>query len=60
MNSGVQLGAGIGLVLVLTWFAGISDQTGYVAVAVIVALWFLWAINNNSRLSSFLSALHGG
>lgn len=60
MNSGLQLGAGIGLVLVMTWFAGISDQTGYVSVAVIFALWFLWAINNNSRLSSFLSALHGG
>jgi hypothetical protein len=42
---------------VLTWFAGISQDSGRAAVAIIVVFWILWFFNNQATLDSFRGKL---
>jgi hypothetical protein len=42
---------------VLAWFAGISQDSGRAAVAIIVLFWILWFFNNQAVLDSFKGKL---
>lgn len=46
----LQFVVGFVLIIVATWFADISDDTGNVAAALFALLWLLWLMNNASKL----------
>lgn len=46
----LQFVVGFVLVLIASWFANISDDTGNVVAALFALLWLLWLMNNGSRL----------
>ena len=48
----LQFTVGFVLILVASWFANISDDTGNVAAAFFALLWLLWLMNNASKLKA--------
>lgn len=46
----LQFTVGFVLIIVATWFANISDDTGNFAAGLFALLWLLWLMNNSSRL----------
>ena len=46
----LQFTVGVVLVLIASWFANISDDTGNVGVAFFALLWLLWLMNNSGKL----------
>lgn len=46
----LQFTVGFMLILIASWFANISDDTGNVAAAFFALLWLLWLMNNASKL----------
>lgn len=48
----LQFTVGVVLILVASWFANISDDTGNVAAAFFALLWLLWLMNNANKLRS--------
>lgn len=46
----LQFTVGVVLILVASWFANISDDTGNVGVAFFALLWLLWLMNNSGKL----------
>ncbi len=57
INSGLRLIVSLIAVLALVWFAGISQDTGRFAVAILLVLWILWGMNNASRIQTLASNL---
>ncbi len=55
----IEVAFGIGLIIALSWFANINDDTGNVAVAGLLLLWGLWIMNNVSKVQSFKSLIGG-
>jgi hypothetical protein len=43
----------------LTWFAGINEDSGRAAVALVVILWIIWFLNNQSKLPAFTAKIGG-
>lgn len=50
----LQFVVGFVLIIIATWFADISDDTGNVAAALFALLWLLWLMNNSSKLRSLV------
>lgn len=48
----LQFTVGVALILLASWFANISDDTGNFGVAFFALLWLLWLMNNASKLKS--------
>lgn len=48
----LQFTVGVLLILLATWFADISDDTGNLAAALFSLLWLLWLMNNSGKLKS--------
>lgn len=48
----LQFVVGFVLIIIATWFANISDDTGNVAAALFALLWLLWLMNNANKLRS--------
>lgn len=46
----LQFTVGFVLILVASWFANVSDDTGNLAAALFALLWLLWLMNNASKL----------
>ena len=48
----LQFLVGFLLIIIATWFANISDDTGNLAAGLFALLWLLWLMNNSSKLRS--------
>lgn len=48
----LQFTVGVLLILLATWFADISDDTGNLTAALFSLLWLLWLMNNSGKLKS--------
>ena len=46
----LQFTVGFMLILLASWFANISDDTGNLVAGLFALLWLLWLMNNSSRL----------
>jgi hypothetical protein len=50
----LQFVVGFLLILVAAWFSNISDDTGNLGAGLFALLWFLWIMNNSSKLKNIL------
>ncbi len=48
----LQFIVGFLLIILASWFANISEDTGNLAAGLFAMLWLLWLMNNSSRLRS--------
>lgn len=55
----IEVVFGIVLIVVLAWIANINEDSGHLMVGIILLLWFLWVMNNVSKVSSFKSLIGG-
>lgn len=46
----LQFTVGVVLILIASWFANISNDTGNFAAALFAFFWLLWLMNNSSKL----------
>lgn len=54
-----QVLVGVLLIIFLSWFAGISEHTGNLAVGIVLLLWFLYLLSNGSKIQAFASKATG-
>ncbi len=50
----LQFFVGFLLILVAAWFSNISDDTGNAGAGLFALLWFLWLMNNSSKLKGLI------
>lgn len=50
---------GVLIIIGLSWFANISHDTGHLAVGIILLFWFLWIMNNSSKVQAFAQKATG-
>ena len=51
---------GVLIIVFLSWFARVSEQTGYIAVGLVLLFWLLWSMKNYGKISSFAAKATGG